>query len=73
MTSGSGFKVEVASVPDREDVVAEVWFFDDLFAELRRENGVVRIQIYGLAKGGAWDFDDRELQTALEQARKKLG
>ena len=82
MTVGnaSKFSVEVASVPDREGVVAEVWLGDQLLAELRLEAEVVRIQLYspnGSPDGppdGAphWDVPCDELLAALQTARARL-
>lgn len=66
------FKVELTSVPDRTDVVAEVWFQDELLAELRRERGVVRIQLYK-SPGAAWDLAYDGFLAAVEEARARLG
>ena len=38
--------IELVSVPDRDDLVAEVWLGQYLLAELRQEGGHVRVQLY---------------------------
>ena len=73
----SKFTVEIASVPDRDELVAEVWSGDQLLAELRVEAGVVRIQLYPPPDGppdGAphWDVPYDELLAALQTARTRL-
>jgi hypothetical protein len=72
MISPSAFKVEIASVPDREEVVAEVWCGDELFAVLRQEAGGVAVQLYGPEDTKAWELRLPDLLAVLEQARGKL-
>ncbi len=67
------FRVEIASLPDREDVVAEIWVGDELFAELRHESTAVSVQIYCPAALVHWDLRFADLTAALEDARKRLG
>jgi hypothetical protein len=72
MTSRTPFAIQLASVPDRDDLVAEVWVGQDLFAELRHESGNTWLQVYS-APGGRWELRFEELQVALQQARDRLG
>jgi len=73
MTSRAAFTIELTSVVDRDDLVAEIWFGQELFAELRYESGNARLQVYSAPEGGHWDLPHEELQAALQQARDKLG
>jgi len=66
------FKVELVSVPGRDDLVAEVWLGQSLLAELRHEGGQVRVQLYPASSGQAWDVPYEALRAALVQARSKL-
>lgn len=66
------FTVELTSVTDRDDLVAEVWIGQELLAELRQEDGRVRLQIYADPAGGTWDLPCDDLLVALQQARAKL-
>jgi len=65
-------KTEIASTPDREDLVAEIWIDQHLLAELRQEAGQVRIQIYARPDGRPWDVSHPDLLTALSGAEKRL-
>jgi hypothetical protein len=72
MTTHTPFMIQLASVPDRDDLVAEVWVGKELFAELRNESGKTWLQVYS-APGGHWELPYEELQIALQRARDKLG
>ncbi|SFW77624.1 hypothetical protein SAMN02927921_04251 [Sinomicrobium oceani] len=40
------FEIQIASVPDRENLVAEIWLGDDLICEINNENGHFEIEFY---------------------------
>lgn len=61
--------IQIASVPDREGVVAEIWFLDLLVAEIYRNNEVLELEFY-LNKNIAIDLN--EFMTTLEIAKRKL-
>ena len=48
----SEFKIEIASVPDRENLVAEVWYNDNLLCELNTENETLEIEFFLSEKKG---------------------
>lgn len=48
-------RVELTSVPDRDTLVAEVWYGDELLAELRHEPDGVKAQLYE-PPAGRWGF-----------------
>ena len=64
--------IELVSVPDRDDLVAEVWLGQSLLAELRNEDGQVRVQLYPDSSEKPWDVPYESLCSALAQARSKL-
>jgi hypothetical protein len=65
--------VEVASVSDCDELVAEIWHDTDMVAELRRSGDRgVRIDIYANPSTKAWSFDLREWLSALAQAEQRL-
>ena len=68
----SPLTIELVSVPDRDDLVAEVWLGQSLLAGLRHEGGQVRVQLYPTASGQSWDVPYEALRAALVQARSKL-
>jgi hypothetical protein len=69
----TAFTIQIASVPDRERVVAEVWRGDEMVAELRREpNAEIRLQVY-VGSGERWvDLPYQEFLRALDLARSHL-
>lgn len=66
------FHVEIASVPDREELVGEIWVGEAQFAELRQEKGQIRVQLYAKADGGPWDLTYSELVRMLAETRSRL-
>ncbi len=66
------FDINIASVPDRHEVVAEVWSNNDLVAEVRRVGGRFLVQLHAPHDGSYWDFDLQELVQALHDARERL-
>lgn len=63
------FEVLVTSVPDRENLVAEIWHDNKLIAEINSETGVQEIIFY-CEKETAFDY--QELINALKEASLKL-
>jgi hypothetical protein len=66
------FTVEIASVPDRDEVVAEVWWGDTMVAEMRRVKGQLLIDIYPAESGAMWSFDLQSWLRALAEAQRRL-
>lgn len=68
------FTIEIASVPDRDDVVAEIWWGDAMVAELhRRTTGGVEIEIYVADSHDPWSFDLASWLAVLAEAQRRLG
>lgn len=40
------FEIQIASVPDRENLVAEIWIEDDLICEINNEKGQFEIEFF---------------------------
>lgn len=68
----SRFTINVATVPDRENVVVELWCGDVQFGELSSEEQGLRIEIYANPSGEPWTFSFAEVAKALEQAKERL-
>ena len=62
----------IASAPDREALVAELWFGDAMWGELSEQHGRVAIELYPHPSGDAWSFDLEELRSILDEARQRL-
>jgi hypothetical protein len=68
------FTIEIASVPDRDHVVAEIWWGDAMVAELHRDtSGGAEIEIYPTESHVPWSFDLASWLAALAEAQRKLG
>jgi len=63
------FKIEVCSVPDRDNLVAELWFNGNMICELNTENTNMEIIFYH-DKEGVYNFDD--FVKALQRAKEEL-
>lgn len=66
------FQIQLASVPDRDGLVAEIWFGEELVAELRTSDGALRCQLYAPANGVHWDLPYGEWIDALRRAEERL-
>ena len=64
------FNIEISSVPDRKNVVAEIWCDDNLVAEINQENQELVLEIYFEKEKIKFPFNDF-LET-LKVARDKL-
>lgn len=63
------FKIEISSVFDRENLVAEIWDDDKLICELNTENNSLEIIFY-INKKQSYDYHD--LINAINEAKIKL-
>ena len=66
------FRVSVTSPPDREKLVAEIWFGDEHVAEINQEKGELQIEIYARRSDEPWAFPHADYMEALSQARHRL-
>ena len=66
------FRITVASVPDRENLVAEISYKDEQWVEISQEHGDLIVQFYSPYKGDYWEFSFNEAVEALEKAKNKL-
>ena len=65
-------RVVIASVPDRDDVVAEVWFGEAMLAELGNDIKGVVVQIYPPPDEHFWELHYDDLTQLLQSAKAKL-
>jgi hypothetical protein len=64
--------VTIASVPDRETLVAELWSENELWGELSLEQGELKLEIYPPPNGQTWNLKYEELIDTIQQAKKEL-
>jgi len=67
------FKIEIASVPDYADLLAEVWFDDFRLAEVPKAKDRFDIEFYPAKHGQPLTFDLQVLIGALLKAKARLG
>jgi hypothetical protein len=63
------FDIQIASVPDREKLVAEIWFDNVLLVEINQENENLEVQLYPF---NGKIFNQEEFLRTIEIAKKKL-
>ena len=64
--------VQVASVDDREGLVAEIWHENEMVAEVNAETGKPQIEIYRCQSSGHWKFDLEEFLESVLEAKRML-
>ncbi len=65
------FDISIASLPDRENLVAEISYKGYQWAELSNEHNKFMIEFYPHPEKGDWEFPLDEAFEALEKAKKK--
>ena len=64
--------VTIASLPDRDNLVAELWCQDELWGELSQQQGELKLEIYPTPNGQTWNLGYEELISAIQLAKNKL-
>ena len=65
-------EIVVASVPDREDLVAAVYCGGVQWAELNTESESLTLEIYPPTDGGPWVLDYSAAMDVLSRAKHEL-
>lgn len=68
------FEILIASLPDREELVAEIYYVHDQWVEISQEPGVEQpiIQFYPPSDKKYWEFPLEDALEALQLAKKKF-
>jgi len=66
------FEILIASLPDRERVVAEIFYENVQWVEISQETDELLIQFYPHPKEDQWEFPFDEAMQALEKAKNRL-
>jgi hypothetical protein len=64
------YTIQIASVPDRKNLVAEIWGDDELIAEINQENDEMELEIYLKEKKVKFILD--EFLEVVQAAKSKL-
>ena len=66
------YEVCISSPPDRELLVAEIFFGHVQWAEINQEEGVLRVEFYPRPDGRPWIILYSEAVLALSEAKQRL-
>lgn len=65
--------ITIASVPDREEVVAELWCGHQQWGEISQETETLKLELYSKRKNnGVWEFDFEEALNLMNTAKRRL-
>lgn len=65
-------EIEIASPPDREKLVANIFFDNEQWAELNQEEGVLELELYPRRDGMFWQLSLEDVLKALDEAKRRL-
>ena len=66
--------ITIASVPDRDNLVAELWVGDQQLGEVSKDAAnEFQIELYPAPTGAPWKFRVGDLSAALIEAEARLG
>jgi hypothetical protein len=66
------YSVQIVSVPDRNKLVAEIWFENQMIAEINQEKEKLELIIYFNHKERFLGLDYEDFMITLEDGKKKL-
>ncbi|NGX43352.1 MAG: hypothetical protein K940chlam7_01647 [Chlamydiae bacterium] len=68
----NNFRVTVVSLPDRESLVAEIYYDAVQWVEISQERGELVIQFYHHPLKDYWEFSFEEAMKILHEAKQEL-
>lgn len=68
----SNFEIVVASVPDRDELTAELYYKGNQWVEISHETDEMLIQFYPHPSQDYWEFSLKEALHALEKAKQRM-
>lgn len=68
----SKFEIDIVNYFDREELVAEICFDRNQWAEISPNKGKMLVQFYAHPNKKCWEFSYEEAIKALEQAKDRL-
>lgn len=69
---GKEWRISIASPPDREKPVAEIFYANIQWAELNQEGLELSLEIYPQPDGRPWRVSYAEVVEILQEARRQL-
>jgi hypothetical protein len=68
----NNFRIIIASLPDREKCVCEIYYNHVEWAEISQENEEIMIQFYSHPSQNYWEFPIDIALEILQKAKKKF-
>ena len=65
-------RICISSPPDREKLVAEIFFSDQQWAEINQEGSSLEVEVYPRPDGQPWKINYGEVLNVLQEARARL-
>ncbi len=65
-------RICISSPPDREKLVAEIFFGDTQWAEVNQEREALEVEFYPRPDGEPWRIDYQDAVSALDEAKRRL-
>lgn len=66
------YRICISSPPDRDKLVAEIFFGDVQWAEINQEEDVLQVEFYPRPDGQPWLISLVDAVAALDDAKKRL-
>ena len=66
------FRITIGSLPDRENLVADIFYKSIQVAEISQEKEELIIQLYCYKDKDHWEFSLEEFQKIVEKAKRRL-
>ena len=66
------FRIAIASLPDRENLIAEIFYDRVQWIEISQETDGLTVQFYSHPRQKYWEFPFDEALEALEQSKNKF-
>lgn len=66
------YRICISSPPDREKLVAEIFFGDAQWAEINQEREALEVEFYPRPDGEPWQLDYQDALSALDEAKRRL-
>ena len=66
------FEFVIASPIDRDELICEIYYKGEIFAEISQDNKNLLIQLYSPQNQKYWEFPLLQFQNIIEEAKKHL-
>jgi hypothetical protein len=66
------FEIIIGSAPDKENLIAEIYYNNTCWAQISQETKELLVQFYPHPQKDYWEFSLEEALCIIEQAKNKL-